>query len=189
MKHTVKFAALALLVATVMFATSCGGNANKKQSADTATESATGTKADAPKKETVSGIFGQWGLTDAAVTPARATLAADASYNEANGPDNLLASATFADDAAGEAAYPGYISSLMKTLASLDDYGKPSVPDGSGSIFPKTYDAMVSEGLLPTASDPDGDASWLVSYTYGGKSVYVHIMEMGMIYMINMYSN
>jgi hypothetical protein len=41
MKRTVKFAALALLATTAIFATSCGGNASKKQSADTATETAT----------------------------------------------------------------------------------------------------------------------------------------------------
>jgi hypothetical protein len=45
MRTKVKFAALALLATTAIFATSCGGNANKKQSADTTTETATETKA------------------------------------------------------------------------------------------------------------------------------------------------
>jgi hypothetical protein len=44
MKTTFKTAVLALLATTAIFATSCGGNANKKQSADTATETATETK-------------------------------------------------------------------------------------------------------------------------------------------------
>jgi hypothetical protein len=40
MKRTVKFAAIALLAVTAIFATSCGGNANKKQSAEGSTETA-----------------------------------------------------------------------------------------------------------------------------------------------------
>jgi hypothetical protein len=59
MKQTVKFAALALLATTAMFAVSCGGNANKKQAADTATEQATETKAEGGGF-TTSNLVGTW---------------------------------------------------------------------------------------------------------------------------------
>jgi hypothetical protein len=43
MKRTVKLVATMLLAVTAIFATSCGGNASKKQSADTTTETTTET--------------------------------------------------------------------------------------------------------------------------------------------------
>jgi hypothetical protein len=54
MNRTVKFAALALLVSTAIFAVSCGGNASKKQSEEPVTETATETKAEAANSGAVA---------------------------------------------------------------------------------------------------------------------------------------
>jgi hypothetical protein len=79
MKRTVKFAAIVLLVSTAIFATSCGGNANKKQSAET--ETATETKAETAKSgavettDEVQPLLAKYGLSVDAIKPQGAIYA------------------------------------------------------------------------------------------------------------------
>ena len=184
--------ALAIGVAVV----SCGGRGGNQQSGAATSEAQTETAKSSGNtvKPKVEGIFGEFGLTDADVTPQGSTLTLDGVYTKIS-EEHIQATALFANwnDAAGYAAYPGYIADVMKAIAKADDYGRPSVKmkDGSVTLQPKTYDEMVSEGLFPTEADIDKErtikASWECHYTYGGKTVRFTVSVLGAQYQITAY--
>jgi hypothetical protein len=189
-KNSVRALAIGLSVV------SCGGSGNKPQqlaTSETKTEQAKSSSAAKPK---VEGIFGEFGLTDKDVTPKGSTLTLDGVYTKLDD-SHIQATALFDNwnDAAGYAAYPGYIADVMKAIAKADDYGRPSVKtkDGTPTLRSKTYDEMVSEGLLPTEADIDKErtirASWECHYTYGGKSVRFTVSVLGAQYQIIAYFN
>jgi hypothetical protein len=195
MKTSVIFKNSVIAVAIGLVMASCGGRGGNQQSGaattETKTEQAKGSSAAKPK---VEGIFGAFGLTDADVTPKGATVTLDGVYTKLND-SHIQATALFDNwnDAAGYAAYPGYIADVMKAIAKADDYGRPSVKtkDGTPTLRSKTYDEMVSEGLFPTEADIDKErtvrASWECHYTYGGKRVRFTVDVLGAQYQIIAY--
>ena len=198
MKKKSVFGVIALLaVGLVLVGCSGKKNSSVSGSGGTTTESrASGgnTPSGSNEKPKVEGIFGAFGLTDKDVTPKGSTLTLDAVYTKLND-SHIQATALFDgwNDAAGRAAYPGYIADVMKAIAKADDYGRPSVntKDGTPTLHPKTYDEMVSEGLLPTEANVDAgktiQASWECSFTFSGESVRFTVSVLGAQYQITAY--
>ena len=168
-----------VMVLALSLLTACGGgggnsstpSGGNNSTSTPPTTSGNNTPSGGDEKPKVEGIFGDFGLTDKQVTPEGATTTLDGVYGKVDD-SHIQATALFPnwDDAAGKAAYPDFIKNVMKAIAEADDYGRPSVDDGTGTLRSKTYDEMVSEGLLPTETKDDG-TRWECRYTYGGKEV------------------
>jgi hypothetical protein len=167
MKRTVKFAALALLVSTAIFATSCGGNASKKQSADTATETATETKAPARGGTELKSVNeSNWQATvkanfgvDVAV-PQGWTLKNVTSPNNVN---NLTLVMTTGEGTTAEAEG-----------RRLFDATKALSPDGNYKAEIDSNTAQVSAGdaIADFADVNSGGAIWY--YTYNSSMIQVY---------------
>ena len=196
MKRKSVFLVIAVLAIMALVLVGCSGKSNtnsQSSNSNNSTQSVSqgGGNTEKPK---VEGIFGAFGLTDADIKPEGAEVTLDAVYTKLND-SHIQATALFANwnDAAGRAAYPGFIADVMKAIAEADDYGRPSVNmnDGSVALQPKTYDEMVSEGLLPTEADVDAgktiQASWECSFTYSGESVRFTVSVLGAQYQITAY--
>ena len=196
MKRKSVFLVIAVLAIMAMVLVGCSGKSNtNSQSSNSNSSTQTVPQGSGnTEKPRIEGMFGGFGLTDDDVTPQGATVTVDGYYTKLND-SHIQATAQFANwnDAAGRAAYPGYIADVMKAIAKADDYGRPSVDmnDGSVALQPKTYDEMVSEGLLPTEADVDAgktiQASWECTFTYSGESVRFTVSVLGAQYQITAY--
>ena len=147
---------LIALAISLMFA-ACGGKGDSKQQEATKSETQTETaKSGSVTKPKVEGIFGEFGLTDADVTPQGATIEPNAGFNEVNKGKVIMAISLFPnwDEAAGKAAWAGYVENLKKAVTKADDTGEIILVE-------------------------DDDEKWSAYYTYGGKRVYIRTLQQG----------
>ena len=140
----------------LMFA-ACGGKGDSKQQEAATTETETETaKNGSAAKPKVEGIFGEFGLTDADVTPKGATIEPNTGFNEVNKGKVIMAISLFPnwDEAAGKAAWAGYVENLKKAVTKADDTGEIILVE-------------------------DDDEKWSAYYTYGDKRVYIRTLQQG----------
>ena len=136
---------------------SCGGRGGNQQSGTATSETQTETvSSGSVVKPKVEGIFGEFGLTDADVTPQGATIEPNAGFNEVNKGKVIMAISLFPnwDEAAGKAAWAGYVENLKKAVTKADDTGEIILVE-------------------------DDDEKWSAYYTYGDKRVYIRTLQQG----------
>jgi hypothetical protein len=147
---------------------SCGGGNSSKQGSTAKTleskEQAVPAKEIVPDKPKIEGIFGEYGLTDKDIVLDGATFEPDAGYNEAHKGKRIMAMATFPnwDEAAGKAAWPGFVEKLKKAVAGIDDSGDPTPVD-------------------------DTNKRWSSYYNYGGKKARIVATQMGATIQLEIY--